>query len=77
MTLFLLMKIGINANDDKPLTLRTLEDMNIGQLQVIVNDLHSQIESIFKLCFYFFKNRMKSSLSSLLFSFYFKFVVKH
>lgn len=23
-----------------------LEDMNIGQLQVIVNDLHSQIEGI-------------------------------
>jgi hypothetical protein len=37
-------KIGINTNGDKPLTLRMLEDMNIGQLQVIVNDLHCQIE---------------------------------
>ncbi|CAF4565441.1 unnamed protein product, partial [Rotaria socialis] len=36
--------IGINTNGDKPLTLRMLEDMNIGQLQVIVNDLHCQIE---------------------------------
>ncbi|CAF1308324.1 unnamed protein product [Rotaria sordida] len=36
--------IGINTNDDKPLTLRMLEDMNICQLQVIVNDLHCQIE---------------------------------
>ncbi|CAF3215851.1 unnamed protein product [Rotaria sp. Silwood2] len=37
--------IGINTNGDKPLTLRMLEDMNIGQLQVIVNDLHCQIEA--------------------------------
>jgi len=44
-----LLKIGINTNGDKPLTLRMLEDMNIGQLQVIVNDLHCQIESIFYL----------------------------
>jgi hypothetical protein len=27
-----------------------LEDMNIGQLQVIVNDLHCQIECIFLFC---------------------------
>ncbi len=40
-------KIGINTNGDKPLTLRMLEDMNIGQLQVIVNDLHCQIEGRF------------------------------
>lgn len=40
-----LFKIGINANGDKPLSRRLLEDMNIGQLQVIVNDLHCQIES--------------------------------
>jgi hypothetical protein len=45
--LFYLLKIGINTNGDKPLTLRILEDMNIGQLQVIVNDLHCQIECIF------------------------------
>ncbi|CAF0974932.1 unnamed protein product [Adineta ricciae] len=37
--------IGINTNGDKPLTVRMLEDMNIGQLQVIVNDLHCQIET--------------------------------
>ncbi|CAF1056907.1 unnamed protein product [Adineta steineri] len=37
--------IGINTNGDKPLSLRILEDMNIGQLQIIVNDLHCQIES--------------------------------
>ncbi|CAF0907547.1 unnamed protein product [Adineta steineri] len=37
--------IGINTNGDKPLSLRMLEDMNIGQLQIIVNDLHCQIES--------------------------------
>ncbi|CAF3673965.1 unnamed protein product [Rotaria sordida] len=37
--------IGINTNDDKPLTVRMLEDMNIGQLQVLVNDLHCQIEA--------------------------------
>lgn len=37
--------IGIRSNDDKPLTLRMLEEMNIGQLQVIVNDLHGQIET--------------------------------
>lgn len=43
---FNLLQIGINTNGDKPLTLRMLEDMNIGQLQVIVNDLHSQIEGI-------------------------------
>lgn len=42
-----LLKIGINANGDKPLSRRLLEDMNIGQLQVIVNDLHCQIESKF------------------------------
>jgi hypothetical protein len=44
ISLFDLLKIGINTNGDKPLTLRILEDMNIGQLQVIVNDLHCQIE---------------------------------
>lgn len=44
-----LLKIGINANGDKPLSRRLLEDMNIGQLQVIVNDLHCQIESKFLL----------------------------
>jgi len=47
---FCLSKIGINTNGDKPLTLRMLEDMNIGQLQVIVNDLHCQIECIFLFC---------------------------
>lgn len=45
-TMFSLMQIGINTNGDKPLTVRMLEDMNIGQLQVIVNDLHCQIESM-------------------------------
>ena len=39
-------QIGVNTNGDKPLTNRMLEDMNIGQLQVIVNDLHCQIESM-------------------------------
>ena len=45
LTMFSLVQIGINTNGDKPLTVRMLEDMNIGQLQVIVNDLHCQIES--------------------------------
>jgi len=47
---FYLLKIGINTNGDRPLSVRVLEDMNIGQLQVIVNDLHCQIEGIFD-CF--------------------------
>ncbi len=45
-----------------------LEDMNIGQLQVIVNDLHCQIESIFYL---------QVKLSSISFLFYFKLIMKN
>ncbi len=56
---FSLLKIGINTNGDKPLTLRMLEDMNIGQLQVIVNDLHCQIECIF---YFFFYTKIKLSI---------------
>ncbi|CAF1636790.1 unnamed protein product, partial [Didymodactylos carnosus] len=37
--------IGIHNHSEKSFTQRMLEDMNIGQLQVIVNDLHCQIES--------------------------------
>ena len=41
-----ILKIGINANVDKPLTMEILEEMNIGQLQVIMNDLYCLIEGI-------------------------------
>lgn len=41
-----ILKIGINANIDKPLTMEILEEMNIGQLQVIINDLYCLIEGI-------------------------------
>ncbi|CAF0804987.1 unnamed protein product [Didymodactylos carnosus] len=37
--------IGIHNYDEKSFTPHMLEDMNIGQLQVIVNDLHCQIEN--------------------------------
>lgn len=41
-----ILKIGINANTNIPLSIEALEEMNIGQLQVIVNDLYNQIEGI-------------------------------
>ncbi|UJR15203.1 hypothetical protein I4U23_002162 [Adineta vaga] len=36
--------MGINVDIVKPLTNETLEEMNIGQLQVIINDLYCLIE---------------------------------
>jgi hypothetical protein len=42
--LIFIFKIGINANINKPLSIEILEEMNIGQLQVLVNDLYCQIE---------------------------------
>ncbi len=41
------LKIGINVNVNKPLSIGILEEMNLGQLQVLVNDLYCQIEGIF------------------------------
>jgi len=40
-------KIGIHVNVNKPLSIEILEEMNLGQLQVLVNDLYCQIEGIF------------------------------
>ncbi|CAF0764613.1 unnamed protein product [Adineta steineri] len=37
--------MGINANLDKPLNIDILEEMNIGQLQAIINDLYCLIET--------------------------------
>jgi hypothetical protein len=37
-------QVGINTNVNKPLSIEILEELNIGQLQVFVNDLHCQIE---------------------------------
>ncbi|CAF3733766.1 unnamed protein product [Rotaria sp. Silwood1] len=37
--------IGLNENNDKLLTIDILKEMNIGQLQTIINDLHYRIES--------------------------------
>jgi hypothetical protein len=42
-----ILKIGINVNVDKPLTIENLEEMNIGQLQAIINDLYCLIEGIY------------------------------
>ena len=44
--LILNLKIGINTDVTKPLSIKTLEGMNLGQLQMIVNDLYCQIEGI-------------------------------
>jgi hypothetical protein len=45
--LLFILKIGINVNVDKPLTIESLEEMNIGQLQAIINDLYCLIEGIY------------------------------
>ena len=37
----------INIDMDKPLTSEILEEMNIGQLQAIINDLYCLIEGSF------------------------------
>jgi hypothetical protein len=51
-----LFKIGINTNGNKPFTNQILEEINIGQLQIIINDLYYRIEGIlddYKVCYFF------------------------
>ncbi|CAF4273424.1 unnamed protein product, partial [Rotaria sordida] len=38
------MQIGLNGNGNKSLTIDLLKEMNIGQLQVIINELYCRIE---------------------------------
>lgn len=48
------MKVGLpDVTDKKALTSRRLHAMNTAQLQVLLNELHSQIESELLCKFYF------------------------
>ena len=40
-----MLKIGIDVRGDEQLTAELLEEMNIGQLQIIINNLYHHIES--------------------------------